>query len=89
VLKRIREEGVTEAERQRAIISAESLYAFDIEDGGGLAKTYGQAEVTYSLGDELLYLSRLRQITRRRSRRPRASTSATTTARVRFTGWGA
>jgi zinc protease len=63
VLKRIREEGVTEAERQRAIISAESLYAFDIETAEGLAKTYGQAEVTYSLKDELLYLSRLRQIT--------------------------
>ena len=63
VLRRIREEGVTEAERQRAIISAESLYAFDIETAEGLAKTYGQAEVTYSLKDELLYLSRLRQIT--------------------------
>ena len=63
VLKRIREEGVTEAERQRAIVSAESLYAFDIETAEGLAKTYGQAEVTYSLKDELLYLSRLRQIT--------------------------
>jgi len=63
VLKRVREEGVTEAERQRAIISAESLYAFDIETAEGLAKTYGQAEVTYSLKDELLYLSRLRQIT--------------------------
>ena len=63
VLRRVREEGVTEAERQRAIVSAESLYAFDIETAEGLAKTYGQAEVTYSLKDELLYLSRLRQIT--------------------------
>jgi zinc protease len=62
VLRRVREEGVTEAERQRAIISAESLYAFDIETAEGLAKTYGQAEVTYSLKDELAYLSRLRQI---------------------------
>jgi zinc protease len=63
VLRRVREEGVTEAERQRAIVSAESLYAFDIETAEGLAKTYGQAEVTYSLRDELLYLSRLRTIT--------------------------
>jgi zinc protease len=62
VLRRVREEGVTEAERQRAIVSAESLYAFDIETAEGLAKTYGQAEVTYSLKDELLYLSRLRQV---------------------------
>jgi zinc protease len=63
VLRRVREEGVTEAERQRAIISAESLYAFDIETAEGLAKTYGQAEVTYNLKDELAYLSRLRDIT--------------------------
>jgi zinc protease len=63
VLRRVREEGVTEAERQRAIISAESLYAFDIETAEGLAKTYGQAEVTYNLKDELAYLSRLRHIT--------------------------
>jgi zinc protease len=63
VVRRIREEGVTGAERQRAIVSAESLYAFDIETAEGLAKTYGQAEVTYNLGDELRYLARLRTIT--------------------------
>jgi len=63
VIQRVKAEGVTEAERQRAIITAESNYAFDIETAEGLAKTYGQAETTWTLDDELAYLSRLRQIT--------------------------
>jgi len=63
VIRRVKAEGVTEAERQRAIITAESSYAFDIETAEGLAKTYGQAETTWTLEDELAYLSRLRQIT--------------------------
>ncbi len=63
VIRRVRDEGVTEAERQRAIITAESGYAFDIETAEGLAKSYGQAEVTWTLEDELAYLGRLRQIT--------------------------
>lgn len=63
VLRQVREEGVSEAERQRAIITAESTYAFDIETAEGLAKTYGQAETTWTLADELAYLGRLRQVT--------------------------
>jgi zinc protease len=63
VIRRVKAEGVTEAERQRAIITAESNYAFDIETAEGLAKTYGQAETTWTLDDELAYFSRLRQIT--------------------------
>jgi zinc protease len=63
VIRRVRDEGVTEAERQRAIITAESGYAFDIETAEGLAKSYGQAETTWTLEDELAYLGRLRQIT--------------------------
>ncbi|PYN58319.1 MAG: hypothetical protein DMD92_12710 [Candidatus Rokuibacteriota bacterium] len=63
VLRRVRDEGVSEAERQRAIITAESFYAFDIETAEGLAKSYGQAETTWTLEDELAYLGRLRQIT--------------------------
>ena len=62
VIRRVQAEGVTEAERQRAIITAESNYAFDIETAEGLAKTYGQAETTWTLDDELAYLSRLRKI---------------------------
>jgi zinc protease len=63
VVRRVRDEGVSEAERQRAIITAESFYAFDIETAEGLAKSYGQAETTWTLDDELRYLARLRQVT--------------------------
>jgi zinc protease len=62
VIKRVRAEGVTEAERQRAIITAEASYAFDIETAEGLARSYGQAETTWTLPDELQYLTRLRQV---------------------------
>jgi predicted Zn-dependent peptidase len=63
VIRRVRDEGVTEAERQRAIVTAESNYAFDIETAEGLAKTYGQAETTWTLENELAYLARLRETT--------------------------
>ena len=62
VIERVKAEGVTEAERQRAIITAESTYAFDIETAEGLAKDYGQAETTWTLENELAYLGRLRQV---------------------------
>jgi predicted Zn-dependent peptidase len=63
VVGKVRADGVTEAERQRAIVTAESLYAFDIETAEGLAKSYGQAETTWTLDNELAYLKRLREIT--------------------------
>jgi zinc protease len=63
VLRRVRDEGVTPAERERAIITAESSYAFDIETAEGLARSYGQAETTWTLRDEVEYLARLRQVT--------------------------
>lgn len=62
VIRKVRAEGVTEAERQRALVTAEANYAFDIEVAEGLAKTYGQAETTWTLEDEVEYLSRLRRI---------------------------
>jgi zinc protease len=63
VVRRVRADGVSETERQRAIVTAESFYAFDIETVEGLAKSYGQAETTWTLDDELRYLERLRQVT--------------------------
>jgi zinc protease len=63
VVRRIREQGVTEAERQRALITAESSYAFDIETAEGLARDFGQGETTWTLRDEIEYLNRLRQVT--------------------------
>jgi zinc protease len=63
VIRRVRADGVTEAERARAIVTAEASYAFDIETAEGLAKSYGQAETTWTLDNELAYLGRLRQVT--------------------------
>ena len=63
VIRRLRADGVSEAERQRAIVTAEAFYAFDIETAEGLAKSYGQAETTWTLDNELRYLERLRQVT--------------------------
>jgi len=63
VIGRVREQGVTPAERERAIITAESTYAFDIETAEGLARNYGQAETTWTLRDEVEYLKRLREVT--------------------------
>ena len=63
VIRRVRDEGITEAERERAIITAESHYAFDIETAEGLARTYGQGETTWTLENELAYLERLRKVT--------------------------
>jgi zinc protease len=64
VIRRVRDEGVTEAERERALITAESHYAFDIETAEGLARAYGQGETVTSLADEVRYLDRLRGVTR-------------------------
>lgn len=63
VIRRVQAEGVTEAERQRAIVTAESNYAFDVETAEGLARVYGQAEITWTLEQELAYLTRLRETT--------------------------
>ena len=63
VIRKVQAEGVTEAERQRALITAEASYAFDIETAEGLARSYGTAETTWTLADELQYLTRLRQVT--------------------------
>jgi zinc protease len=63
VLRRVHTEGVTEAERNRALIAAEASYAFDLETAEGVAKTYGQAETTWTLDNELRYLERLRTVT--------------------------
>jgi zinc protease len=63
VIKDVRDGGVTAAELNRAIVTAEANYAFDNETAEGLAKTYGQAETTWTVDNELAYLSRLREVT--------------------------
>jgi predicted Zn-dependent peptidase len=63
VIRGVRERGVTGTELNRAIVTAEANYAFDIETAEGLAKTYGTAETTWTIENELAYLSRLRETT--------------------------
>jgi predicted Zn-dependent peptidase/DMSO/TMAO reductase YedYZ heme-binding membrane subunit len=63
VLRRVRDEGVTAAERDRAIVTAESSYAFDIETAEGRARNYGEAETTWTLQAQVQYLDRLRGVT--------------------------
>jgi zinc protease len=90
VIGRVREQGVTAAERERAIITAESTYAFDIETAEGLARNYGQAETTWTLRDEVEYLKRLREVTAEQIRNAaRTYLGDTNYVRVRFLPEGA
>jgi len=62
--RRIQIEGVSEHERQRAIIAAESEHAFSTETAEGLAYAYGLAETVWRLEAELRYLDDLRAVSR-------------------------
>lgn len=63
-IARVQESGVTEEERELALIKAESDHAVDTETVEGLAQNYGIAELTWDLDSELRYMERLRKITR-------------------------
>jgi zinc protease len=89
VIRRLQEDGVSEAERQRAIITIEASYAFDIETAEGLAEVYGQAETTSSLEEELNYLPRLRQVTAAEIQAAAKKYLTSDYARVRFRPEGA
>ncbi len=68
-IRRIQVEGVSEAERQRALTAAESERAFGIEAAEGLAYAYGHAEAVWRLEAELQYLDHLRAVTRKQVQR--------------------
>jgi zinc protease len=90
VIKGIRDNGVTETELRRAIVTAEASYAFDIETAEGLAKAYGQAETTWTIDDEIAYLARLRETTAAEVQAvARKYFTDTNYARVRFVPRGA
>src|SRR5256712_11643026 len=61
--QRVRDGGVTEAERERAVTSAEAGREFQMETAEGRAFTLGRAETVWRLEDELLYLDRVRSVT--------------------------
>ncbi len=63
-IKRIQDEGVTQAERDRAVTAAESRHLFSIETAEGRAYAYGIAETLWSLEGELKYLDGIRAVTR-------------------------
>jgi len=63
-VRRIRDEGVTEPERRRAITAAESQHEFANETAEGRAQALGRAETVWRLADELAYLDRVRSVTR-------------------------
>ncbi len=67
-IARIQEQGITEEERQLAVIQSESEHAFDTETAEGLANAYGLAETTWTLEAELTYVDRLKQVTREQIR---------------------
>ncbi len=62
-LQRVREDGVTEAERRRAITRAEAERAFAAETVEGRAVMLGRGETMWTLADELAYVQRLRAVT--------------------------
>ncbi len=63
-IRRLQDEGVSEAERRRAITAAESQHAFSTETAEGRAYAYGLAETLWRLDGELGYLEGLRSVTR-------------------------
>jgi zinc protease len=63
-VRRIRDNGVSERERERALTAAEAEHAFATETAEGRAHAYGQADTLWTLDGELGYLARLRAVTR-------------------------
>ena len=67
-IARLQADGPTEEERELAITKAESDHASAYETSDGVASAYGVAYTTAALDDELLYIERLRAITREQIR---------------------
>lgn len=62
-VRRIRDEGVNDAEVERAVTASESERAFSRETVEGLALAYGRAETVWSMEEERRYVERLRSVT--------------------------
>lgn len=62
-VRRIRDEGVGDVERRRAVTMAEARHVFARETVEGRAHAYGQAETIWRLEEEMAYLDRLRSVT--------------------------
>jgi predicted Zn-dependent peptidase len=62
-IRRLRDQGVTDAELRRAITRAEAEHAFRSETAEGRARVFGHAETVWRLNEELAYIDRLRSVT--------------------------
>jgi zinc protease len=62
-IRRVRDEGVTDAELRRAITAAEAEHEFETETAEGRANALGRAETIWTLQDELAYVNRIRSVT--------------------------
>jgi zinc protease len=63
-VRRVRDRGVTEDERRRAITAAEAAHEFSLETAEGRAYALGRAETIWTLEDELAWVDRLRSVDR-------------------------
>jgi zinc protease len=63
-IRRVRDGGVTATELKRAITAAEVDHEFSRETAEGRARAWGQAETTWRLEEELVYVDRIRSVTR-------------------------
>lgn len=62
-IRRVRDEGITQAELRRALTTAEAQHEFSTETAEGRAYALGRAETVWRLEDELAYVDRLRSVT--------------------------
>jgi zinc protease len=62
-INRVRAEGVTDAERERALIREEARREFRRETAEGRASALGHAETIWRVEEEFAYLDRLRSVT--------------------------
>jgi zinc protease len=62
-LRRLQREGISAAERERALTAAEAHREFLAETAEGRARLLGHAETVWRLEDEARYLDRLRAVT--------------------------
>ncbi len=63
-IRRVRDHGIGEDERQRALTAAEARHEFEMETADGRARMFGHAETMWSLEDEMAYVDRLREVSR-------------------------
>jgi len=67
-VRRIARDGVSEAERERALTVAEARREFQMETAEGRAFTLGHAETIWTIEEELAYVDHLRSVTREQIR---------------------